>query len=78
MAQKIKPLIRMHMQGALIFAHLRFRKTYGIRYVMYALQDDYPGIVCLSCGTTAKKIPSEDALFTTLLETACHPGKQAG
>ena len=78
MTQKIKRLIKMHTPGALIFAHPRFGKTYGIRYVMNVLQDDYPGVVCLTCGTEAKKSPSEDAFFTTLLEAAGHSGKQTG
>lgn len=78
MMQKIKRLIKMHTPGALIFAHPRFGKTYGIRYVINALQDDYPGVVCLSCGTEAKKAPVEDAFFTTLLEATGHLGALTG
>ncbi|QYF93043.1 ATP-binding protein [Massilia sp. PAMC28688] len=76
--RKIKQLIRMHTPGAIIFAYPRFGKTYGIRYVKNSLQYDYPGVVCLSCGTEAKKNPSEDAFFTTLLEAAGHPGALTG
>lgn len=76
--QKIKRLIRMHTPGAIIFAYPRFGKTYGIRYVKNALQFDFPGVVCLSCGTEAKKSPSEDAFFTTLLEAAGHKGALTG
>lgn len=78
MMLKIKRLIKMHTPGALIFAHPRFGKTYSIRYVINALQDDYPGVICLSCGTEAKKTPSEDAFFTTLLEATGHPGALTG
>lgn len=76
--QKIKRLIRMHTPGAVIFAYPRFGKTYGIRYVKNALQYDYPGVVVLSCGTEAKRNPSEDAFFTTLLEAAGHPAALTG
>jgi hypothetical protein len=76
--QKVKRLVRMHTPGAVIYAYPRFGKTYGIRYVKNALQGDYPGVVCLSCGTEAKKTPSEDAFFTTLLEAAGHLGALTG
>ena len=75
---KIKKLVRMHTPGAVIFAYPRFGKTYGIRYVKNALQYDYPGVVCLSCGTEAKKAPSEDAFFTMLLEASGHPNALTG
>ncbi|RYF35834.1 MAG: hypothetical protein EOO38_28570, partial [Cytophagaceae bacterium] len=75
---KVKRLVKMHTPGAVIFAYPRFGKTYGIRYVKNALQYDYPGVVCLSCGTEAKKTPSEDAFFTTLLEAAGHPAALTG
>lgn len=76
--QKVKRLVRMHTPGAVIFAYPRFGKTYGIRYVKNALQGEYPGVVCLSCGTEAKKKPSEDAFFTTLLEATAHLGALTG
>jgi hypothetical protein len=76
--QKVKRLVRMHTPGALIFAYPRFGKTYGIRYVQNALQGDYPGVVCFSCGTEAKKTLSEDGFFTTLLEATGHLGALTG
>jgi hypothetical protein len=76
--QKIKRLIKMHTPGAVIYAYPRFGKTYGIRYVKNAIQYDFPGAVALSCGTEAKKSPSEDAFFTTLLEAAGHSGALTG
>lgn len=75
---RVKKLIRLRTPGGIIFAHPRFGKTYSIRYVMRVLKEDFPKAVMLSFGCQKKKIPSENAFFTILLEAAGHPGAHSG
>jgi hypothetical protein len=64
---RVKKLIRLRTPGGIMFAHPRFGKTYGIRYVMSVLKEDYPKAVMLSFGCQMKKHHSEDAFFSVLL-----------
>ena len=75
---RVKKLIRLRTPGGIIFAHPRFGKTYGIRYVIQVLSEDYPTAVVLSFGCQKKKTHSEDAFFSVLLEAAAHSGALTG
>lgn len=75
---RVKKLIRLRTPGGIIFAHPRFGKTYGVRYVMQVLKEDYPKAVILSFGCQKKKTHSEDAFFSVLLEAAAHSGALTG
>lgn len=75
---RVKKLIRLRTPGGIMFAHPRFGKTYGIRYVMSVLKEDYPKAVMLSFGCQMKKHHSEDAFFSVLLTAAGHPGALTG
>ena len=75
---RVKKLIRLRTPGGIIFAHPRFGKTYGVRYVMSVLKADYPRAVMLTFGCQKKKTRSEDAFFTVLLDAAAHPGALTG
>ena len=75
---RVKKLIRLRIPGGIMFAHPRFGKTYGIRYVMNVLKEDFPKAVMLSFGCQMKKHHSEDAFFSTLLAAAGHPGALTG
>lgn len=75
---RVKKLIRLRTPGGIIFAHPRFGKTYGIRYVMSVLKEDFPKAVMLSFGCQMKKHHSEDAFFSLLLAAAGHPGALTG
>ncbi|QYF93062.1 ATP-binding protein [Massilia sp. PAMC28688] len=75
---RVKKLIRLRIPGGIMFAHPRFGKTYGIRYVMSVLKEDFPKAVMLSFGCQMKKNHSEDAFFSTLLAAAGHPGALTG
>jgi hypothetical protein len=75
---RVKKLIRLRTPGGIIFAHPRFGKTYGVRYVMQVLKEDYPKAVILNFGCQKKKSRSEDAFFSVLLEAAGHSGALTG
>jgi hypothetical protein len=75
---RVKKLIGFKTPGCIIFAHPRFGKTYGVRYVAHILREDFPRSVILSFGCQAKQYHSEDAFFTVLLEAAGHPGAHTG
>nr|WP_315249446.1 ATP-binding protein [uncultured Duganella sp.] len=75
---RVKKLIRLRTPGGIIFAHPRFGKTYGVRYVMSVLKADYPRAVMLTFGCQKKKTHSEDAFFSVLLQAAAHPGALTG
>ncbi len=78
MMARVKWLARMHTPGALIYAYPRFGKSKGILYVIYALQDEFPGLVCVNFGCEFKTKPSEDAFFTMLLEAVDHKAVSTG
>lgn len=73
---RVKKLIRLRTPGGIIYAHPRFGKTYGVRYVMNVLKEDYPKAVIINFGCQMKRHHSEDAFFTVLLGAAGHPGAQ--
>lgn len=75
---RVKKLIRLRTPGGIIFAHPRFGKTYGVRYVMQVLKEDYPKAVILNFGCQMKKSHSEDAFFSVLLEATAHSGALTG
>lgn len=75
---RVKKLVRLRTPGGIVFAHPRFGKTYGVRYVMRVLREDYPKAVLLSFGCQKKKSKSEDAFFSLLLEAVGHPGALNG
>lgn len=71
---RVKKLIRLRTPGGIIFAHPRFGKTYGVRYVMSVLKADYPRAVMLTFGCQKKKTRSEDAFFFSVAGRGCTPG----
>lgn len=75
---KIKKIIRLRSPGGIIYALPRYGKTYGIRYVVNELRNDYPGAVFISFGCHKKKTPSEDAFFFNILAAAGHRGAAPG
>jgi len=75
---RVKKLIRLRTPGAIIYAHPRIGKTYGIRYVSRMLKDDYPKLVIVSFGCQKKKTHSEDAFFANLLKAAGHKDPMGG
>lgn len=75
---RVKKLIRLRTPGGIIFAHPRFGKTYGVRYVMRVLREDYPKAVVLTFGCQKKRSKSEDAFFSLLLQAVGHPGAFTG
>lgn len=78
MYARVKKLIRLRTPGAIIYAHPRFGKTYGIRYVIRVLKEDYPKVVIVSFGCEKKKSHSEDAFFSNLLKAVGHQGYLTG
>lgn len=76
--ERVKKLIRLRTPGAIIYAHPRFGKTYGVRYVIRVLKEDFPRAVVISFGCQKKKSHSEDAFFSNLLEAAGHAGYLTG
>jgi hypothetical protein len=75
---RVKKLIRLRTPGGMVFAHPRFGKTYGVRYVMRILKEDFPRAVILNFGCQMKKTHSEDAFFSVLLEAVGHHGAHSG
>ncbi|ABR91923.1 Uncharacterized conserved protein [Janthinobacterium sp. Marseille] len=75
---RVKKLIRLRTPGAIIYAHPRFGKTYGVRYVSRMLKEDYPKLVVISFGCQKKKSHSEDAFFANLLDAAGHKDPMSG
>ncbi len=75
---RVKKIMRLRTPGAIIYAHPRFGKTYGIRYVTRALKEDYPRLVVITFGCQKKKTHSEDAFFANLLDAAGHKDPLAG
>lgn len=78
MYERVKKLIRLRTPGGIMFAHPRFGKTYGIRYVISVLREDHPKAVVLSFGCQMKKHHSEDAFFSILLSATGHLGALTG
>jgi hypothetical protein len=78
MCSRVKKLIKLRTPGGIIFAHPRFGKTYGVRYVTRILKEDFPKAVILSFGCQKKKNHSEDAFFSVLLESVYHLGALTG
>lgn len=74
----VKKVIRLRTPGAIIYAHPRYGKTYGVRYVTRALKEDHPRLVVINFGCQKKKTHSEDAFFANLLEAAGHKDPLAG
>lgn len=75
---RVKKIIRLRTPGAIIYAHPRFGKTYGIRYVIRMLQEDFSKLVVISFGCQKKKTVSEDGFFANLLYAAGHKDPMVG
>lgn len=78
MYERVKKLIRLRTPGGMVFAHPRFGKTYGLRYVIQVLKQDFPKAVVLTFGCRKRKNPSEDGFFSVLLDAVGHPGALTG
>lgn len=76
--ERVKKIIRLKTPGAIIYAHPRFGKTYGVRYVINVLKHDFPRAVVINFGCQKKKSHSEDAFFSTLLAAVGHEGYLTG
>ncbi len=75
---RISKCIKLRVPGSIIYAMTRFGKTYAARYVSILLSQDFPGIVSFTFGCVKKKIPSESAFFTILLEAVDHDRPDSG
>lgn len=76
--ERIKKCIRLRTPGAIVHGQPRYGKTYGIRYAMNVLLDDFPNVVMFSFLCHKKASHSESAFFSNLLESAGHASPQAG
>lgn len=75
---RIKKCIRLRTPGAIVHGQPRYGKTYGIRYAMNVLLDDFPNVVMFSFLCHKKASHSESAFFANLLESVGHKAPQAG
>lgn len=76
--ERIKKCIRLRTPGAIVHGQPRYGKTYGIRYAMNVLLDDFPNVVMFGFLCHKKASHSESAFFSNLLEAAGHASPQTG
>jgi hypothetical protein len=76
--KQIKICIRQKVPGAIVYAMTRYGKTLAVRYIAAMLKLDFPGVLTMTFGCEFKKVPSESAFFTNLLEAINHENPDTG
>jgi type II secretory pathway predicted ATPase ExeA len=75
---QVKVCIRHRTPGAMLLGPSRFGKTYAVRYMDSALQEDFPNLASIGFTAEKKKQPVESAFFENLLVAAGHKEAHSG